>query len=153
MENINKKCNLCKLEKPISDYNKNRSRKDGYQTRCKICDRKRAITYFNSSEEQQKKALLRKKERLQKSQNAICKYLSNHPCVDCGETDILLLEFDHIDPDQKFDSVTVMVADGFRWSKIEEEINKCVIRCLICHRKRTANQQNNYRLRWLFENK
>ncbi len=33
----NKKCNNCKVEKPISDFGKNKSRKDGHSQFCKSC--------------------------------------------------------------------------------------------------------------------
>lgn len=32
-----KVCSACKLEKPLSSYSKNKTRKDGYQHQCKCC--------------------------------------------------------------------------------------------------------------------
>ena len=32
-----KKCNKCKVEKPLSDFSKDKSRKDGHQYKCKAC--------------------------------------------------------------------------------------------------------------------
>jgi hypothetical protein len=32
-----KKCNKCKVEKPLTEFHKNKSRKDGLQLKCKIC--------------------------------------------------------------------------------------------------------------------
>ena len=55
-------------------------------------------------------------------------YLRTHPCVDCGETDIRCLEFDHIDREQK----EMWIADAI-WKmgqeKLEAEIDKCQVRC------------------------
>jgi hypothetical protein len=34
-----KVCNKCKENKPFCEFNKNRSRKDGYSYQCKICDK------------------------------------------------------------------------------------------------------------------
>lgn len=31
------KCNCCKIEKPFSEFNKNRSRRTGYSQYCKVC--------------------------------------------------------------------------------------------------------------------
>lgn len=67
-------------------------------------------------------------------------YLRAHPCVDCGETDLSVLEFDHLDPDAKTMAIGAMI--GRRsWKAILHEIGKCVVRCANCHRKRTAAQR------------
>lgn len=34
-----KKCNKCKIEKPLSEFSKDKNRKDGLQPRCKSCNR------------------------------------------------------------------------------------------------------------------
>ena len=36
-----RKCSTCKIEKHFSEFNKNRSRKDGYCYHCRICSNKR----------------------------------------------------------------------------------------------------------------
>lgn len=59
-------------------------------------------------------------------------YLQSHPCVDCGEDDIFVLEFDHIDT--KVRGVRELMAAGR--GRIEKEINRCVIRCANCHTRR-----------------
>ena len=45
-ENIQtKRCSHCKQIKPISEFNKNHSQKDGYSHRCKICHHKSCKKY------------------------------------------------------------------------------------------------------------
>tara|TARA_B100001059_G_C17345016_1_gene337761 strand:- start:65 stop:385 length:321 start_codon:yes stop_codon:yes gene_type:complete len=72
-----------------------------------------------------------------KARSWIKAYLANHPCVDCGEDDIRVLEFDHIDPSQKEFNISRGVADGRGLKSIKSEIEKCEVRCCNCHRIRT----------------
>lgn len=37
-----------------------------------------------------------------------------------------------------------MVTGGFTWDTIEREISKCVVRCVSCHRRKTAREQGIY---------
>ena len=66
----------------------------------------------------------------------IWRYKATHPCVDCGETDPVVLEFDHREKEQK----QFNIGEGGRHASIPrllEEMNKCDIRCANCHRRRT----------------
>src|ERR1700732_4948458 len=62
-------------------------------------------------------------------------YLLLHPCVDCGEADVLVLDFDHRDPATKRLAISSML-EGYSWAQIEAEIAKCDVRCANCHRRR-----------------
>jgi hypothetical protein len=70
----------------------------------------------------------------------IFEYLRLHPCVDCGETDPIVLEFDHIDQESKIAAISEMVRVQRAWQVILDEIGKCEVRCANCHRRRTAVQ-------------
>lgn len=62
-------------------------------------------------------------------------YLREHPCVDCGESDPVVLEFDHL-----FEK-SFTIADGLKsrsWEAVMAEIQKCEVVCVNCHRRRTA---------------
>jgi len=63
-------------------------------------------------------------------------YLSSHPCVDCGQSDPLVLDYDHITGTKARD-VSQMIQAPVKWQKIAEEIKKCAVRCANCHRRRT----------------
>lgn len=68
----------------------------------------------------------------------VFEYLLEHPCVDCGETDPIVLEFDHRDGEVKDRAVAELVSDNCGWRKILAEIKKCDVRCANCHRRKTA---------------
>ncbi len=76
----------------------------------------------------------------------ICDYLNTHPCVDCGETDIVVLEFDH--QDNKIAAVSKMLGAYASLKAIKTEVAKCEVRCANCHRRRTAKQFGSYRLKY-----
>ena len=65
-------------------------------------------------------------------------------CVDCGETNPLLLDFDHLR--DKRANVSQLVQSGMSWMTVKAEIDKCVIRCANCHARKTAREQGSYRL-------
>lgn len=70
-------------------------------------------------------------------------YLLSHPCVDCGESDPIVLEFDHIAPESKEFCLSSSV--DYSLQKLIEEIKKCEVRCANCHRRKTAKQFGYFR--------
>ena len=74
----------------------------------------------------------------------IDEYLRAHPCVDCGESNLNVLDFDHLR--DKTDDVANMVAGGRPWSEIEWEIAKCEVCCANCHARRTAQWIGGYKI-------
>lgn len=71
-------------------------------------------------------------------------YLSTKKCVDCGEDDPVVLEFDHSDPSKKFKSVSKMLSGHWSWLSLTKEIAKCEIRCANCHRRKTYLEQKSF---------
>lgn len=76
---------------------------------------------------------------IENNQRKVAAYLARHPCVDCGQTDIRVLEFDHVHG-TKAGNVSRMIGEGYSWSTIEAEIAKCEVRCANCHRIRTSER-------------
>lgn len=65
-------------------------------------------------------------------------------CVDCGEKDVVVLEFDHRDPDSKTMGISYLIKAGSR-TRLEEELEKCDVVCANCHRRRTAKTFGSWR--------
>jgi hypothetical protein len=55
-------------------------------------------------------------------------YLLTHPCVDCGEADPVVLDFDHIDPATKSREVAWFIRRRDLVGRAAE-IEKCEVRC------------------------
>jgi len=79
-------------------------------------------------------------------QAAVAEYLSTHPCVDCGENDIIVLDFDHRDDSSKRADVGRLLTGGYSVRTVMIEIEKCDVRCANCHRIRTAISRGSWRL-------
>ncbi|MFB6200513.1 MAG: HNH endonuclease [Halorhabdus sp.] len=56
-------------------------------------------------------------------------------CQYCGEEDPAVLDFHHVDADEKTLGVSKRVANGYTREKIETEIDRCQVLCANCHRK------------------
>jgi len=73
----------------------------------------------------------------------LLEYFKEHPCADCGQTDPVALEFDHL-RDKSFAIGTALTRYG--WDKIVAEIEKCEVVCANCHRRRTAHRRGAIRV-------
>lgn len=67
-------------------------------------------------------------------------YLERHPCVDCGCSELSLLDFDHIGP--KTGNVLVLARNGVGLARLQGEMARCEVRCANCHRRRTSERQS-----------
>ncbi len=113
---IFKLCSTCKEFKPLDAFCKRSKAKDGLQSRCKDCS----------------------------AQYYVTNYLDLHPCVDCGERDPLVLDFDHV-RGIKLSGISNMMWSGWSVKSLLEEIEKCDVRCANCHRRKTAKQFGWYK--------
>lgn len=78
-----------------------------------------------------------KKDRKLKANLAVKNFLLENPCVDCGEQDIRVLQFDHI-KGKKIYMISYMIHNQYSIKTIFEEISKCQVRCANCHIRKTA---------------
>lgn len=75
-----------------------------------------------------------------KIRREVLNFLSDKQCVDCGEKDPIVLDFDHKDQKEKFKTVANMLSGHYSWKSVLSEIDECEIRCANCHRRRTYKQ-------------
>ena len=79
-----------------------------------------------------------------KNRELICEYLKVNPCITCGESDIVVLDFDHRDPSIKRNTISRALGQ-WSWETVKTEIEKCNVLCANCHRKKTALEQGWYK--------
>ena len=76
----------------------------------------------------------RQVNKREEARHYVFTFLSSHRCVDCGESDPLILIFDHVRGSKKM-KISHMVNQGCSIEAIKDEIDKCEIRCGNCHMK------------------
>ncbi len=137
-------CCTCRRTLPLTEFNKRRAAKDGLQSRCRDCSRQ---WYERNRVAHMANVARRNARHRQRMQQRLAAYLSEHPCVDCGETDLRCLEFDHRDRATKTANIARLLQNSWSWAAILAEIEKCDVRCANCHRRRTSRQFSTWRHR------
>lgn len=119
------------------------------QSHCKECSR----AYIRDHYKRNKKYYVNKARRRNNHYKQIaCEflgpYLLSHSCVDCGEKDILVLEFDHRDRKMKVDTIGSIIRNGASLEDVKKEVGKCDIRCANCHRRKTEIENKSWKLKY-----
>jgi len=138
-----KKCSKCNEIKSNNEFSFKFKKLGVLQSQCKKCMRLSIKKHYDENKEYYiKKASTRNLKLKIESLDYLCKYLKNHPCIDCGEKDITVLEFDHKDRKNKFKEVSSLVRNRYDLETIKNEVKKCEVRCANCHRRKTALEFN-----------
>ena len=137
------KCTKWKKEKIESEFNYKIKAFGLRHNQCKECTRLLIRNHYNRNKGYYlKKTQKRNIEIRLEIINYLKQYFLKNPCVDCGESDITVLEFDHLDKVPKFKAVSCLIRYRYPIQIIKEEIKKCEVRCANCHRRKTAKQFN-----------
>jgi hypothetical protein len=123
-----RRCGRCRVLLPGELFNRHAT---GLQWWCRKCLR----AYHRTNRERGRARAIERRER---AQAYVLAYLRAHPCVDCGEPDPEVLEFDHVRG--KRTEVSVLVHKGIGDRVLAQEIAKCEVVCANCHRRRTARR-------------
>ena len=138
-------CGRCGDSKPVSDFAWRRrelGQRDNYCRPCRAAYKQ--VHYAANRERYIRAARLRKQVLVEERTAFLLEFFRSHPCMDCGESDPLVLEFDHLE-DKAFG-----IAKGLRdrsWDSVLEETEKCDVVCANCHRRRTAIRGGFARMR------
>lgn len=140
-----KTCCRCKIEKLEQEFGKNKNNSDGLQRYCRECKKGIARSwYMGSGRKLHLETVNRNNQKYRKiMKNAIWKYLQFHPCVDCGETDPIVLEFDHVRGKKEYNVSELPNSPNLEL--LFKEIKKCDVRCSNCHKRKTAKQFKYYK--------
>ncbi len=137
-------CRVCKRTKPLSEFPYRSVKRQTRQWICLLCQREYTRTWYSKNAKSQIAAAATRSRRITvELKKRVREYLSDHPCVDCGESYPNVLDFDHL-RDKKA-NVSTLVQFAVSWNAVAHEIAKCEVRCANCHRRRTATKGGYYR--------
>ena len=146
-----RRCGRCGQEKPFDEFAWRRREKGERHNYCRACHAEyRREHYLANRAKYIERAQQRKTELWAERTELLLEYFVEHPCVDCGETDPVVLEFDHL-RDKEFNIGSKLA--NYSWSAILAEIEKCEVVCGNCHKRRTAGRRRSNRARLSAENR
>ncbi len=137
------KCSKCGKLKLVSEFNFKVKKLGLRHKHCRVCTRALIKNHYNSNKGYYLEKAFKRNNKIKfELVNYLRDYFLEHPCVDCGEKDMTVLEFDHTGKEPKFKAVSSIVRLGFTFEVIKKEIDKCEVRCANCHRRKTAKDFN-----------
>lgn len=135
-----RECSKCGRRLPNEMFHQRPSGKFYYH--CKDCQRAYVRQHYQDNREVYLARSASRNRRIKAELRVeIGAYLRSHPCVDCGEADPIVLQFDHV-RGTKVLEISNMVKQRMSWKRIQEEIAKCDVRCAHCHIRKTAADGN-----------
>lgn len=142
---MGKTCPKCHSVKSEDEFHNNSSKADGKSHICKACQSE----YVRSHYRKNKTYYLGKARSFSKKTKLHCqKVKASAKCADCNvqyPNEPWLMEFDHLPEFEKLGDVSRFASEG-NSKMIRDEISKCEIVCVVCHRRRTAKRAG-----WAFE--
>jgi len=139
-----KKCYSGGLFKPLEDFSWRRRARGQRESFCRPCRSAYRRKHYEANRQRYIDQAAASKRRLRRERTRyLVDYFARHPCVDCGESDPVVLEFDHV-RDKAF--AIGQKLDRTTWETILQEMEKCEVVCANCHRRRTARRRGAIRM-------
>jgi hypothetical protein len=131
-------CTRCGELKPAAEFPPRLRGARPLQSWCRPCFRQHNARNYAANSDRERARTRRNRNATRAENRArLDEYLRGHPCVDCGEMDIVVLEFDHLRDKKR--NVSEML--HLSWQRISEEIAKCEVRCANDHRRKTEERR------------
>lgn len=118
-------CSKCNQELPIDNFYWRNKAKGIRRADCKNCHNKYV------------------KEKNQEKKDEIQEIKSKCKCEKCGDSRGYVLDFHHIDPKTKIDTIARLTSSNRNKEIVQKEIEKCIVLCSNCHREYHYLQKRN----------
>jgi hypothetical protein len=141
---MEKRCTKCGINKDINAFAFRYRAKNRRNSWCRDCMSPHQKAHYSANRSKYiRDAVGRNRELRASIRLRLNEYLESRPCSDCGETDPVALDFHHANGDKDF---SISDAANFAESKLWMEVDKCVVLCANCHRKKHFKEKSgNYR--------
>jgi hypothetical protein len=142
-EEPGRQCGRCGETKPVESFNWRRKERGQRDNLCRTCRALYHHEHYSANKERYITQARQRKQALAIERSKwLLRYFEDHPCLDCGEKDPVVLEFDHR-RDKQFNIGADLPYRN--WETILAEIEKCDVVCANCHRRRTAQRLGSVR--------
>ena len=123
-------CTKCGKKLPVDQFNWRNKAKGTRRSECKFCH----SSYM--------------KQKYQEKKEEIQEIKSECQCAKCGDSRGYVLDFHHINPDEKENTIARMTSNNYQLDKVYDEIKKCIVLCANCHREfhYLQNKNSNFTL-------
>ena len=112
-----KTCSQCGKNLPIEEFHWRNKMKGTRRANCKNCQNTYMRTHYHKKKE------------------TINEIKAKTGCAKCGEKRPYCLDFHHIDPMTKENTIARMSSNSYNIANILTEIDKCICLCSNCHRE------------------
>lgn len=124
-----KKCTKYAINKDFYEFNKRSLSKDGLSAQCKECNKENLKSHYELNK-------IYYRDKAKKYKDAFKYFINTYKedigCSICGEKRHWVLDFHHTDDNKEF-SISKLV-NIQSYTKLKNEINKCIVVCSNCHR-------------------
>jgi len=128
------------MDKEESEFVFKRKAKNERRNTCRSCCKEYTKEHYKKNKSVYvQRAKVFNKQQAQDNREKLSSLLKTKICVDCGNTDYRVFEFDHRDSESKFTNIGNMIC-RYSWNSILKEMEKCDVRCANCHRIKTGIQ-------------
>ena len=119
-------CTKCGKELPLTDFHWRNKAKGIKRSECKYCHN----DYMNQKNAQNREIVHNLKQ--------------NSCCAKCGENRWYVLDYHHLNPEEKEATIARLTSNKYKLEDIQKEVNKCIVLCANCHREfHHFEKQNN----------
>jgi hypothetical protein len=140
VEEAQKFCHGCRWWRPRREFSFEDAAHQALRSQCRCCCRERSRRHYV----REKSTYIERNRRRRPLERraaaaAVLQYLREHACVRSGESDPVLLEFNHLEPESKLANISDLIRERASRGQLAAEIAKCEVLCANCHQRHTIS--------------
>ncbi len=135
-----KVCGRCGKRKPVGKFAWKSQAKGVRSSNCKSCHASYSREHYKSHRQKYLDKASKRNSRIRSEvRDWIQRFLRSSHCIDCGETDPIVLDFDH--RGNKDFCISHHARRNVSLDRVKKEASKCDVRCANCHRRKHVKEK------------